>query len=252
MPLRVQAAGATDLGRRRKQNEDRFAIVEHQRLFIVADGMGGHRCGATASRLGTEAIVEFFRRSASADFEWPHRPDARLTLQENRLLSAIRVANSSVYEHGLATCECRGMGSTVVTLLFDAETQQAIIGHVGDSRAYRVREREITRLTRDHSLTGEAAPSEHGVWFERLAKNALTRALGMAANTIVDLRKEPVEAGDVFVLCSDGLSSMLTDRQILEGILGDSELARASAGLIERANRAGGEDNITVVVARII
>lgn len=252
MPLRVLAAGASDLGRRRQRNEDRFAIVEHQRLFIVADGMGGHRCGATASRVGTEAIVEFFRRSGNPDFEWPHRRDARLSLPENRLLSAIRVANSSVYEHGLDSRECRGMGSTVVTLLFDMETEHAIVGHVGDSRAYRVREREITRLTRDHSLTGEATTSEHGVWFERLAKNALTRALGMAANTIVDLRKEPIQLGDLFVLCSDGLSSMLADREILEVILADSDLLRASAALIERANRAGGDDNITVVVARVV
>ena len=252
MPLCVMAAGATDLGRRRQRNEDRFAIVPHHRLFIVADGMGGHRCGATASRVATETIVEFFRRSGSQGFEWPDRPDSRLSLPENRLLAAIRAANSSVYAQGLESRECRGMGSTVVASVFDPLTEHMIVGHVGDSRAYRVRGREITRMTRDHSLTGEAMPSHQAVWFERFAKNALTRALGLSASAIVDLRKEPVNVGDVFVLCSDGLTSLVPDHEILERILAASDLQQACTTLIERANGAGGDDNITVVVMRVI
>jgi serine/threonine protein phosphatase PrpC len=252
MPLCVMAAGATDLGRRRQRNEDRFAIVPHHRLFVVADGMGGHRCGATASRVATDTIIEFFRRSGSHGFEWPAPPDPRLSLAENRLLWAIRAANSSVYEQGLESRECKGMGSTVVASVFDPLSEHMIVGHVGDSRAYRVRAREITRMTRDHSLTGESAPPNGGIWFERFAKNALTRALGLSSDTIVDLRKEPVNVGDVFVLCSDGLTSLVADQQILELILAAPHLQQACASLIERANGAGGDDNITVVVMRVI
>lgn len=251
MPLCVTAAGATDLGRRRERNEDRFALVPHQRLFIVADGMGGHRCGATASRLATETIVEFFRRSAAADFEWPYRPDPRLSLAENRLLGAIRAANHSVYEQGRKSRECRGMGSTVVTALLDPEARHVILGHVGDSRAYLVRDRVISRLTRDHLLGSETLPSLGAFWFERLASNALTRAIGLEPNAIVDLRREPVNEGDVFVLCSDGLTSMAEDREIRDIIAATPDLQQACALLIEHANRAGGHDNITVVALRV-
>jgi protein phosphatase len=251
MPLCVLAAGATDLGRRRERNEDRFAIVPHQRLYLVADGMGGHRCGATASRLATETIVEFFRRSAAAEFAWPLRPDPRLSLLENRLLAAIRAANHSVYERGVQSSDCRGLGSTVVTAVFDPEAQQILVGHVGDSRAYRARGGELARLTRDHSVTGELLPADGGAWFERFTSNALTRALGLEANVIVDLRREPVNEGDVFVLCSDGLTSLVPEREILEVVSATQDLPRACAQLIECANRAGGDDNITVVVLRI-
>jgi protein phosphatase len=246
------AAGATDLGRRRQRNEDRFEIVPHHRLFIVADGMGGHRCGATASRVATETMVEFFRRSGSRGFEWPHSPDSRLSLPENRLLFAIEAANSSVYEQGLESRECKGMGSTVVASVFDPLTDHMIVGHVGDSRAYRLRGREITRLTRDHSLSGQATPSEHAIWFERLAKNALTRALGLSQSVTVDLHKEPVNVGDLFLLCSDGLTSLVADQQILETILAAPHLQQACASLVERANGAGGDDNITVLILRVI
>lgn len=250
MPLCVSSAGATDLGRRRERNEDRFAIAAHQRLYLVADGMGGHRCGATASRLATETIVEFFGRSALPEFAWPLRPDPRLSLLENRLLAAIRAANHAVYERGVQSRDCRGLGSTVVTAVFDPARQQMLVGHVGDSRAYRVRAGEMSRLTRDHSVIGEMLPADGSPWFEQFTSNALTRALGLEANTVVDLRREPVNEGDVFVLCSDGLTSKLADREILEVITAARDLPRACEQLIERANQAGGDDNITVVLLR--
>jgi protein phosphatase len=136
--------------------------------------------------------------------------------------------------------------------VFDPESEHMIVGHVGDSRAYRVRAGEITRMTRDHSLSGEAVPSERAVWFESLAKNALTRALGLGPSAVVDLRKEPVNVSDLFVLCSDGLTSLVADHEILEVISAASDLQQACATLVERANRAGGDDNITVVVMRVI
>lgn len=251
MKLRAVAAGATDVGRRRERNEDRFAIVEHQRLFIVADGMGGHRCGDTASRLATETIVEFFRRSGAADFEWPHHVDPRLSAQENRLLGAIRAANRCVHERGLESSACRGMGSTVVTALFDADAERMIVGHVGDSRAYRVRDGQIARLTRDHSLASEGNPAIEAPWFERLTSSVLTRAIGTDLNTIVDLRVESVCVGDTFLLCSDGLTSQASDLEILGVLLQAPDLPRACSRLIAQANLAGGDDNITVVALRI-
>lgn len=251
MPLCVSAAGATDLGRRRERNEDRFAIAEHQRLYLVADGMGGHRCGATASRLATETIVEFFQRSAAPGFAWPLRPDPRLSLLENRLLCAIRTANHGIYERSVQSRECRGLGSTVVTAVFDAEARAMLVGHVGDSRAYLARGREMIRLTRDHSVMGEMLPPDGSAWFARFASNALTRALGLEPNAIVDLRKEPVNEGDVFVLCSDGLSSLVPDSEIREVVSATQDLPRACGELIQRANQAGGDDNITVMVLRV-
>src|SRR5690606_25254755 len=147
--MRAIAAGISDVGWQRDHNEDSFAILNEQELFVVADGMGGHRAGDVASKLATEAIIDFFRATASDDVTWPFHFDARLSEEENRLLTGIRIANRQIVEQSSRSREHHGMGTTVVGALFSARKQRMYIGHVGDSRAYRVRHGQISQMTRD-------------------------------------------------------------------------------------------------------
>lgn len=252
--MRAVAAGITDVGLQRDHNEDSFAILGEQELFIVADGMGGHRAGDVASRLATEAIRDFFQVTASEDVTWPFHFDARLTEEENRLMTGIRLANRQILEHSARSRECQGMGTTVVGALFSRKKQKIFIGHVGDSRAYRIRGGAIEQLTRDHSLVNDyltAMPELSEEQRSELPKNVITRALGMQDQVVVDLQGQSVEAGDVYVLCSDGLSGMVEDEEMLEIVLGNPSLEGACQKLIALANEQGGEDNITAVVVRI-
>jgi PPM family protein phosphatase len=252
--MRAVAAGITDVGLQRDHNEDCFAILSDQQLFIVADGMGGHRAGDVASRLATEAIVDFFRATATDDATWPFHFDARLSEEENRLLTGIRLANRQIIERSARSRECQGMGTTVVGVLFSVRKRKTFIGHVGDSRAYRVRDGEIRQMTRDHSLVNDyllAMPELSEEQRSELPKNVITRALGMQENVAVDLQSDDAQLGDVFILCSDGLSGMIDDREILEVIRENSNLNDACRKLVARANEHGGEDNITAVLVRI-
>jgi protein phosphatase len=216
--MKARASGISDVGLQRDHNEDSFAIVDEQELFIVADGMGGHRAGDVASRLATDAIVDFFNATASDDVTWPFHFDARLTEEENRLLTGIRLANRQIVEQSVRARECHGMGTTVVGALFSPRKGKMFIGHVGDSRAYRVRNGEIQQMTRDHSLVNDyllAMPELTEEQKSELPKNVITRALGMQDQVTVDLQSDDVEPGDTYVLCSDGLSGMIEDDEIL-------------------------------------
>ena len=153
--MRAIGAGISDVGLQRDHNEDSFAILEDHELYIVADGMGGHRAGDVASRLATDAIVDFFRATATEDVTWPFHFDAQLSEEENRLLTGIRIANRQILERSTRSRECHGMGTTVVGALFSKKKKKMYIGHVGDSRAYRVRGSEIKQMTRDHSLVND-------------------------------------------------------------------------------------------------
>ena len=147
--------GITDVGLQRDHNEDTFAVLAEHELFIVADGMGGHRAGDVASRLASESISDFFQRTAGEEVTWPFHFDSGLSESENRLLTAIRLANRQIYEHSLKSHDLRGMGTTVVGALFNPETRKMYVGHVGDSRAYVIRDGKISQLTRDHSLVND-------------------------------------------------------------------------------------------------
>src|SRR5690606_23094443 len=178
--MRARAAGLSDVGLQREHNEDSFAVVPQHELFIVADGMGGHRAGDVASKLASESITDFFVRTASEDVTWPFHFDAQLSEEENRLSTAIRLANRHVYEHSVRSQDLRGMGTTVVGALFSSRKGRMFIGHVGDSRAYRIREGTIVQLTRDHSLLNEyltAMPDMNEEQRSELPKNVITRAL---------------------------------------------------------------------------
>ena len=252
--MRARAAGISDVGLQRDHNEDSFAILSEQELFIVADGLGGHRAGDVASRLATDAIVDFFKATASDDVTWPFHFDARLTEEENRLLTGIRLANRQIVEQSVRARECHGMGTTVVGALFSPKKRKMFIGHVGDSRAYRVRRGEIKQMTRDHSLVNDyllAMPELTEEQRSELPKNVITRALGMQDQVTVDLQSDDVEPGDLYVLCSDGLSGMIEDEEILNVVNEQSDLEVACRKLIALANEHGGEDNITAVIVKI-
>jgi protein phosphatase len=215
--------------------------------------MGGHRAGDVASRLATDAIAEFFRSTAQEDATWPFHFDTSLSEDENRLVTGIRVANRRIFERSIRSRDCAGMGTTVVGALYSRKKNRLFIGHVGDSRAYRVRKGQIQQLTRDHSLINDylqAMPELTDEQRAELPKNVITRALGMQDSVAVDLVNDEPQLGDVYLLCSDGLSGMLTDDQIL-GVVGSSgdtnEICRR---LIAKANENGGEDNITALVVR--
>ncbi|RYZ03551.1 MAG: Stp1/IreP family PP2C-type Ser/Thr phosphatase [Myxococcales bacterium] len=252
--MRAVAAGLTDVGLQRDHNEDSFAILQDHELYIVADGMGGHRAGDVASKLATEAIVDFFRATAAEDFTWPFHFDSRMSEEENRLLTGIKIANRQIVERSSRSRECHGMGTTVVGALFSGRKGKMYIGHVGDSRAYRVRGGEIRQMTRDHSLVNDyllAMPELTEEQKSELPKNVITRALGMQEHVSVDLQGDDATIGDCYVLCSDGLSGMIEDSEILDIVSKSPSIEEACRKLIALANEHGGEDNITAVLVRI-
>jgi protein phosphatase len=254
MGLRAVAAGASDVGLQRDHNEDSFAVLQEHELYVVADGMGGHRAGDVASRIATDSLAEFFKATANDDATWPFHFDARLSEEENRLLTGIRLANRQIFERSVRSRELHGMGTTIVGALFSRRKKKMFIGHVGDSRAYRIRKGQIMQMTRDHSLVNDyllAMPELTDEQRSELPKNVITRALGMQDNVTVDLQSDEAEAGDLYVLCSDGLSGMIEDQEILRVMNGAADLAEACRTLIKLANEHGGEDNITAVVVRV-
>jgi protein phosphatase len=220
----------------------------------VADGMGGHRAGDVASRLATESIVDFFRAAAVEGYTWPFPFDTRLSDEENRLLCGIRIANRQIIERSTRSRECQGMGTTVVGALFSASRGKMYIGHVGDSRAYRVRKGQIQQMTRDHSLVNDyllAMPELTEEQRSELPKNVITRALGMQEQVAVDIQTDEAVLGDCYILCSDGLSGMVEDREILDIVSTTADLEVACRRLVAMANEHGGEDNITALIVRI-
>lgn len=238
----------------REHNEDSFLVLNEYNLFLVADGMGGHRAGDVASRIATDTIADFFRSTATEDVTWPFHFDTSLSEEENRLLTGIRVANRQILDKSERVRECQGMGTTVVGAMYSPQKGRIYIGHVGDSRCYRVRGGEISLLTRDHSLLNDyllAMPELTEEQKNELPRNVITRALGMQRDVSVDLQADDAQIGDVYVLCSDGLNGMLRDEEILDLVGDGRDLQQAARSLVDRANANGGEDNITVVLIRI-
>jgi protein phosphatase len=251
--LRVRFAGETDVGRKRTHNEDNLYLPTDERFAIVADGMGGHASGEVASKIAVESVVEFFKATAEENpMTWPFKVDRGNRQEVNRLVVGIKLANLKVFEASQRDEQLRGMGTTLVSLYFLDDC--AIIGHVGDSRCYRIREQEITQITEDHSLLNDylkmkrLTPGEASNFAQ---KNVIVRALGMKESVQVDIFTESPRLGDIFVLCTDGLSGMLADDEICEIARHEAELDKACEKLIAAANANGGVDNITVVLARI-
>ena len=252
MSLLPRASGLSDVGVIRSHNEDCFDIEPDLKVFVVADGMGGHSHGEIASRIAVEAIRDVIARTADEDATLPFELDPRLRRHANRLKAAIRIAHDRVLKAIRQDSALHGMGTTVVGLILDGES--AAIAHVGDSRCYRLRDGKLELLTQDHTWVNEQVVA--GFLSEEQArvhplKNVVTRALGGDADVEVDVREWRVAPGDLFLLCSDGLTTMLNDRDILDRLRGEEPLADACGRLVRDANSRGGYDNVSVVLVRI-
>jgi len=261
LAVRFEAVGVTDIGRQRKHNEDHVLLRPELDLFVVADGMGGHNAGDVASKLATASLRNFYEATvegpvpegALSEGYTDLSPDAR------RLAAAIRKANRDVFEISSTYRQHHGMGSTVVAAYLVRSRAMMHVGHVGDSRCYRFRYGELVQLTHDHSLVNDALALKPDLTPEELArlpKNIITRALGMREDVKVDIRSEEVIEGDIFLLCSDGLSGMIDEEEmarVLGGIyaIEGADLREACESLVSLANEAGGNDNITAVLIRI-
>ncbi len=231
-----ESAGKTDPGRVRRRNEDAFVVDPP--LFAVADGMGGAQAGEVASRLAAAA----FREYREADELAP----------EERVRAIIKEANRRIYDRARTDSEVSGMGTTVTAaLLTDG---RVVIGHVGDSRAYRIRNGRLEQLTDDHSLVADLMRSGRLTAEEAEGhpqRSVITRALGTDPDVDVDTLVVEVEAGDLFLLCSDGLSTMVSDSEVLKTVERAGTLEEAARDLVRAANTGGGEDNVTVVLFRL-
>jgi protein phosphatase len=252
--MHIVAAGLSDVGLQREHNEDSFCILPEFDLFVVADGMGGHKAGDVASRMATHTIASFFRATQSEDATWPFHFDPHLSMAENRLITGIKLANKQIFDASLSNHAVHGMGTTVVGALFSKERKAVYVAHVGDSRCYLIRDGQIHQLTRDHSLLNDyllVMPDMTKEQQAELPKNVITRALGMQDTVTVDLVPAQPQLGDHYLLCSDGLSGMLTDEEIRDVVVEGHDLDAIAKRLIERANEHGGEDNCTVVLLSV-
>jgi protein phosphatase len=252
--MKIRYAAKTDVGMKRTHNEDYYTFVKDENLFIVADGMGGHASGEVASKLAADTLVEFYHRTADEDVTWPYKMDRQLSYIENRLVCGIKLANWRVYEAATKDPRFKGMGTTIVSCLVNGD--KAYFAHVGDSRAYLVKpDGVIKQVTRDHSLLEDYKEAKPDMTEEEQRnfphKNVITRALGMRETVQVDVKNFPIESGDTFLLCCDGVSGMIEDPKMAQIVRESSEdVEKAVATLIDTANKNGGVDNITAIVLR--
>lgn len=254
MKLKVSAGGLTDVGLKRDHNEDHILVAPEHGLYAVADGMGGHAAGEVASRAAIEALDEFVvRAGAEEDFEWPFGTNSSYTHEQNVLYNATMLANRQVVAMAEQNRSYGGMGTTLAVLYIPDEIVH--IGHVGDSRAYLYRNGDLQALTQDHSWVNEQV--QRNIISEEEARqhrwrNVITRALGNRETVEVDMVSVEPRPGDIFLLCSDGLTGMLEDDQIADTLaMRGTDPDAASAELVRLSNQAGGFDNISVVVVRI-
>ena len=252
MDVKAVGVGMTHVGRQRQHNEDSYLVENDAHLFLVADGMGGHAAGEIASRIAVDSISEFILHTKEDDGTWPHAYDEAYKRTTNRLMAAVRLANTRVLEAMRKDARLRGMGTTVVAGLADDTTMS--IAHVGDSRAYMIRDNKLSRITNDHSWVFEQVQA--GMLTEAEAekhplRNVITRALGGALQVVPDATEIDSHPGDIYLLCSDGLTGMVPEEEILRVVTGsDGDLEKACKQLIDAANERGGLDNITAVLIR--
>jgi protein phosphatase len=252
--LKALSAGLTDVGRKRNHNEDSYLVDEELQLYVVADGMGGHAGGGTASRIAVETIDREMRaakNSADNPFGVEVEPLQDSPLPEY-LRGAVEKACFEIYRQAQEDPRLSGMGTTVISLCVRGE--HALFAHVGDSRAYLVRGDLIQQVSEDHSLVNEQikagmiTPEEarHSRY-----KNIITRSVGFEEEVQVDVMGLVTKPGDSFILCSDGLANLVEDKEIQQ-VISSTPLAEAPKKLIEMANERGGDDNITVIVVNTV
>jgi protein phosphatase len=215
--------------------------------------MGGHSSGEIASQMAVEAISNFFKATRQdEEITWPYKIDKNRPFDENRFIMSIKLANLRIHEAAQREMRYRGMGTTIAGTNFIDD--HVLVAHVGDSRVYLIRKGHITQITEDHSLLNDFIKA-HKLTPEEIAnfphKNVIVRALGMKDTILVDLSRHKIQPEDVYLMCSDGLSGMVSDAQICEVIQQNPDLSLACKTLIEMANLAGGADNITCILTKI-
>ncbi|HET9450481.1 MAG TPA: Stp1/IreP family PP2C-type Ser/Thr phosphatase [Aggregicoccus sp.] len=250
--MTVLSAGLTDVGRKRTHNEDSFLVDDELHLYVVADGMGGHAGGGTASRIAVETIDKELRRARdSRDNPFVSTANLQDSLLPEALRAAVEQACRAIFAAAQEDPRLSGMGTTVISLVVHDEF--AFFAHVGDSRAYLIRGDLIQQISEDHSLVNEQikagmiTPEEakHSRY-----KNIITRSVGFEEEVLVDVMGLVAEPGDTFVLCSDGLANMVEDRELLETVRQTRRLEDVPKALIDLANERGGDDNITAIVVQ--
>lgn len=242
--MKVLSCAISDVGRKRQKNEDGYLINDALRLYMVADGMGGHAGGEYASRIAITTVESHFKREMERK-EQPHDPDA--IMRDSILDAGVQICQKAAEDASL-----RGMGTTTVALHLVGD--KAYVGHVGDSRAYHVRDGKIERLTDDHSLVNEQLKS--GLITEEEArthqfKNIITRSVGVGEDVEVDILNMDIKPHDIFLMCSDGLSNLVEQREILQQLL-QNDHVMAAKNLVDLANKRGGDDNITLIIVSIL
>ncbi|GJL64370.1 MAG: protein phosphatase [Nitrospirales bacterium] len=245
--MKWQGWGQTDIGRVRKINQDTFAIHPTLNLWIVADGMGGHSGGEVASQFVIETIGPFVEQQQA------NRKSLTIEDREHLLCDALTATNQAIRSHAREHPEYSGMGTTAVVLQITEDNPcQATIAHVGDSRAYLIQDDTITLLTRDHSLVEDRIDLGIITRDEALThplRHVLTKGLGIESSVEASVQTRPLQPTDKILLCSDGLTKMMTDNEFFNVIRQHSySLKDACQQLVEKANRLGGDDNITVVL----
>lgn len=244
----------SDVGLHRSHNEDSIASDPQLGLVILADGMGGYKAGEVASAIAVNMVMDQMRQGVR-QMGQAEADEATGFFRETLLLKdAIDKANSAIHQTAKSQPQCKGMGTTIVSVLFFDD--RMTVGHVGDSRLYRMRGEKFEQITADHSLLQELV--DKGFYTpeqarDSLNKNLVTRAIGIEAEVKPDMQEEPVEPGDTFLLCSDGLSDLVTD-EMMHLTLKDygDNLEEAASVLIAKANDSGGKDNISVILARAL
>jgi protein phosphatase len=242
----VEFFSVTDTGRARRNNEDAVALDEAAKIAVLADGMGGYNAGEVASNMAAERVRAELGKRLRPLGDTPGETELKTAL-----LDAVDIANREVYDAALSHAEYQGMGTTLVVAIFRGD--RLWLGHIGDSRAYRFRGGVIEQLTRDHSLLQEQIDAglitaEQASY--SMHKNLVTRAVGVDELVDLEIHDHGVEPGDVLLMCSDGLSDMLTDEQIAQALRTNDSLSAAGTLLVQAANAAGGRDNIAVILAR--
>ncbi len=251
--MHADVAGLTHVGMRRTHNEDNLLVLGEQGIFVVADGMGGHASGEVASRVAVEEMAGFYLRSGrEPGAPWPLKGDSKRTYEENRVATAVRLANKKIFELAKTDGKYEKMGTTIVALSLGRSG--VVIAHVGDSRGYRFRAGVLHQITEDHSLLNDYIKANR-LNAEEIAKfphkNVISRALGMAPDVKVDVDRDVPRPGDIYLLCSDGLSGMVPDPEMRRLLTLDMALDLKARALVDAANMAGGADNITVILVRI-
>jgi serine/threonine protein phosphatase PrpC len=251
--LHIQSGARTDLGRVRKNNEDCYAMDPSLQLFVLSDGMGGEAHGEVASALAVQTVLTHCRQSENSratPIFGESSPD--VSERTNRLASAIHLANRKVFETAASNAEQKGMGATLVAVWI--EGQRLSLAHVGDSRVYLLRAGSMDQLTADHSLVAEKV--RVGILTPQEAdasemQSVLTRAVGTNSTVEVDTDEQALLVGDIVLLCSDGLTRMVTDPEIASTLLTSATAQESADRLVDLANENGGVDNVSVIVLRL-